>query len=316
MPETSQMSAAPQMPPPAETPGSIAYRERCPLCGGSSTIVGVVGGPVTHNQYDLRRCTNCHFAFLANPCLDYARIYDEAYYQGKGADPLLNYVDELNHPETTVRRNEWEGVVRIVKTLVPPAPGVRWLDFGCGNGGVVRHALATTSYDCVGFDIGWITDKARETGIPILNDAELSAAEGTFDIVSAIEVIEHIPDPNALFRQIYRLLKPGGTFFFTTGNARPYRDRLTQWEYVNPDIHVSFFDPDNAAMALKAAGFTTEPLGYRNGCREIIRFKVLKNVHQSDRKWWHNLLPWTVAGRVLNKRLGVFEFPFARKPIG
>ena len=144
--------------------------------------------------------------------------------------------------------------------------------------------------------------------------AELAAAEGTFDIVSAIEVIEHIPDPNALFRQMYRLLKPGGVFFFTTGNARPYRDRLTQWEYVNPDIHVSFFDPGNAETALRAAGFKTEPLGYRRGCREIIRFKVLKNLHQSSRKWWHGLLPWSVAGRFLNKRLGVFEFPFARKP--
>jgi SAM-dependent methyltransferase len=310
MSQTATLDSAPAQAASANLP----YRKHCPLCGGSSTIVGVVGGPVTQDAYDLRRCNACDFAFIANPCVDYARIYDEAYYQGRGADPLLNYVDELENPQTTVRRDEWEGVLRLATSLVTPAPGVRWLDFGCGNGGVVRHARTHSKFDCVGFDIGWITDRAKASGIPILGDEELNAAEGTFDLVTAIEVIEHIPDPASLFQQIFKLLKPGGYFLFTTGNSRPYRDRLTHWDYVNPDIHVSYFNPHNAELALRKAGFHTMPLGYRRGCREIIRFKVLKNLRQQNRKLWHALPPWTLMGWLLNHKFGVFDFPLAQKP--
>jgi cyclopropane fatty-acyl-phospholipid synthase-like methyltransferase len=77
--------------------------------------------------------------FVANPWTDYAKNYDEGYYRGGGADPWIDYVYELEHPEATVRQYEWRGIQRLVDHLCPLTAETQWLDFGCGNGGLVRY---------------------------------------------------------------------------------------------------------------------------------------------------------------------------------
>lgn len=48
-------------------------------------------------------------------------------------------VYELEHPEATVRQYEWRGIQRLVVHLCPLTAETQWLDFGCGNGGLVRY---------------------------------------------------------------------------------------------------------------------------------------------------------------------------------
>jgi 2-polyprenyl-3-methyl-5-hydroxy-6-metoxy-1,4-benzoquinol methylase len=260
-------------------------------------------------QFELRHCPTCRLSFVANPCTDYARIYDEAYYRGRGADPLVDYVFEMEHPDQTVRRYEWRGIVKAVRSLVPLGPSTRWLDYGCGNGGLVRHVRDHVGCAASGYDVGWITSRARDAGLPILTDAGLEAAAGTFDVVSAIEVLEHLADPVDALRRVRALLKPGGLFFYTTGNAEPFRGRLTQWGYVRPDIHISFFEPSTLERALRDAGFRPEFRGFVPGFTDIIRFKVLKNLGLRRSAGWQRLLPWGAAARVLDRRLRISAHP-------
>jgi 2-polyprenyl-3-methyl-5-hydroxy-6-metoxy-1,4-benzoquinol methylase len=184
--------------------------------------------------FHLRHCPRCHYSCVANPRTDYDAIYSAAYYQGQGIDPLVDYVFELEHPRETIRQYEWRGVLRAVRSLVEVTPRTRWLDYGCGNGGLLRYCREATGCDVAGHDEGWIRDRAAHAGIPILDAEELDARAGTYDVVTAIEVLEHLVDPLEGLQSIRRLLRPGGLFFYTTGNAEPFRDRLTSWDYVSP----------------------------------------------------------------------------------
>jgi SAM-dependent methyltransferase len=303
----SQLETQPH-PAAADDPGSAT----CPVCGSADTaLVADIPGAVVSRTFHLRRCPHCAFAFVANPCTDYAKIYDEAYYHGRGADPLVDYVFELEHPDQTVRIHEWRGVVERVRSLVTLTPQTRWLDFGCGNGGLVRFARQALGCDVVGTDLGWITAEAAKRGIPILTDEQLAKSEGTFDVVTAIEVLEHVPDPREVLRQIRKMLKPGGLFFYTTGNAAPNRDNLPKWGYVRPDIHLSYYEPATLKRLLEETGFRTQPGTFGPGCTRIIQFKVLKNLGVRKKSAVQSLMPWGVAARVLNKRMGIFDHPIA-----
>src|SRR5258708_709961 len=154
----------------------------CRVCAAETRPAGVVHGSYSGRDYRLARCHSCGFSFIVDPWLDYAQIYDDRYYAGEGADPLVDYRFELEHPELSIRRYEWEGVARVVSELLGgPEPGRRWLDFGCGNGGLVRHLRDSRAADAFGFDEGSIAAEVSARGIPILTAEQLAAHEGSFD---------------------------------------------------------------------------------------------------------------------------------------
>jgi SAM-dependent methyltransferase len=144
-----------------------------------------------------------------------------------------------------------------------------------------------------------------------LEEPELEANEGTFDVVTAIEVLEHVEDPLAELRRIRRLLKPEGLFFYTTGNAEPHKDDLIQWPYVIPEIHLNFYEPETLRRALVETGFRPEFRGYLPGFTDIIRFKILKNLGIRRRAGWQSGLPWHLLARIANNRFRVTDHPIA-----
>jgi 2-polyprenyl-3-methyl-5-hydroxy-6-metoxy-1,4-benzoquinol methylase len=273
---------------------STTIRIACPICRTPASIVGVVHGDYSDRDFTLRRCPECRLAYVEDPWTDYARIYDAAYYAGEGADPLVDYHFELAEPRRTIRAYEWRGIAKAVGALlgeVGIGPGTRWLDFGAGNGGLVRHLRDTAGVDAVGFEDGAIAADAAALGIPFVGTAELEGLAGTFDVVTAIEVLEHVLDPVAELDTMRRLLRPGGLLFLTTGNAQPYADRLTSWRYVTPELHVSFYEPRTLQHAMAMADLRPQALGATPGVAEILKFKVLKNLKVRRRSAATDLLP-------------------------
>lgn len=281
----------------------------CRICGGGTVTLGTKCGWRAPQPFELRTCGRCHFSFVANPRTDVEAIYDADYYAGRGADPLVDYIYELECPDLTIRQYEWRGILRAVRQLVPVTASTRWLDFGCGNGGLVRYCRAHSDCAAYGYDSGWMAQRAAAAGIPYLSAAQLGAAAGTFDVVTAIEVLEHIPNPLAVLRTIRAALKPGGLFFYTTGNAQPFRDRLLAWSYVNPTIHVSFFEPTTLERALTAAGFRPEHRGYLPGFDDILRFKILKTLRVRRAAAWQVVVPWSLLCRFVERQRRVAAHP-------
>jgi SAM-dependent methyltransferase len=288
-----------------------AEAARCGICQGSTEVIGEKVGLVARRAFVLRRCLDCRFSFVENPWLDYAAIYDDAYYQGRGADPLVDYRFELAHPGRTIRKFEWSGIVKVIGGLTTLDARTRWLDFGCGNGGLVRYARETVGCACFGHEQGSIAATARAGGVPIVDASELASLEGSFDVVTAIEVLEHVADPLGTLREIRRLLRRGGLFFYTTGNAWPFRDRLLSWGYFIPEIHISLYEPSSLDQALQRTDFEPRYQGYLPGWDEIIAFKVLKNLRLRKSHAIFRAVPWKLLAPAVNARYKLADFPVA-----
>jgi len=247
---------------------------------------------------------------VTDPRTDFDRLYDKAYYEGRGSDPHVNYEQEMADPGT-IRTYEWDGLIRAVSSLTDLHERTRWLDFGCGLGGFVRYARAR-GIDVIGHEQGYAATRMRDRHLPVLDN--LDEAKASFDVVTAVEVIEHAADPVSELRTMASLLRDGGVLFLTTGNAAPHHQRLTEWNYLVPiDVHVSFFEPETLGVAMRRAGLEPEWPGYVPGFTNIVRHKVLKAARFERRGLVERLVPWPVASRVVDWRHAVSRHPIGRK---
>lgn len=281
----------------------------CPICGAPTEPAGVKAS--AGRAYHLRRCAECGFACVADPDT-LADPYDDAYYRGKGADPLVDYLFDTDHPERTIRQLEWRGTLGVIESIKRVGNGTRWLDYGCGTGGFVRW-LSRRGVAASGYDQGRGAALARERGIAVLDDAQLDAA-ASFEVITAIEVLEHLVDPQPVVDRIARLLTPGGVFFYTTGNASRHAGALASWSYVVPEIHVAFFEPRTMARMLRASGLQTVEPRWSRGFSDIVAYKILKNlrVHRSTSPL--AALPWQWVTRAVDRGAGVSAFPVGVRP--
>jgi 2-polyprenyl-6-hydroxyphenyl methylase/3-demethylubiquinone-9 3-methyltransferase len=109
--------------------------------------------------------------------------------------------------------------------------GKRVLDVGCG-GGILADAMARRGADVLGIDLATKALRvaqlhALEAQTPRVQYREISAealaAEQpqSFDVVTCMEMLEHVPDPSSVVRACAQLVKPGGYVFFSTINRNP-----------------------------------------------------------------------------------------------
>ena len=114
---------------------------------------------------------------------------------------------------------------------IAPLKGQRVLDLGCG-GGILADAMARKGDDVLGIDLAVKSLKvaqlhALEAGTSQITyrlvAAEALAAEmpDQFDVVTCMEMLEHVPDPASVVQACARLAKPGGWVFFSTINRNP-----------------------------------------------------------------------------------------------
>jgi 2-polyprenyl-6-hydroxyphenyl methylase / 3-demethylubiquinone-9 3-methyltransferase len=130
-----------------------------------------------------------------------------------------------------------------IENLIP-LKGLRVLDVGCG-GGILADAMARRGAQVLGIDLASKALKvaqlhaleAQTEGVQyqeISAEALAAAQPGSFDVVTCMEMLEHVPDPSQVVKACATLVKPGGHVFFSTinRNAKAYLFAIVGAEYV------------------------------------------------------------------------------------
>lgn len=212
----------------------------CPGCAASSARSWG-----HKNGFDLLYCPRCHTVFT-----DHLPVAEEE-------QPYDNYYrpDNLEKPNFLNRRLD-----ELMGGFASFRQSGRLLDIGCGGGEWLR-AARRAGWQAQGLEISapavkYLREQDFEIFHGFLEDAVYPDAH--FDMVLAIEVLEHVPDAGGILREVARILRPGGVLWATTPHGNGISARLLRenWSIVAPPEHLQLFGKSGMQQMLRNAGFS------------------------------------------------------------
>jgi SAM-dependent methyltransferase len=137
-------------------------------------------------------------------------------------------------------------------------PGDRILDYGAGTGALVAR-LRSHGYDAEGVEFAAdARDYSASQRKILLRDNLEFAPDNHYQVITMIEVIEHLTDLPGTLSELYRVLAPGGTLLVTTPSRTGLRARIEKgyWREARKKFHLFLFDRKSLLFHLKQAEFT------------------------------------------------------------
>lgn len=200
-----------------------------------------------------------------------------------GAFATLHEINplRLNWIEENVKRSYQNDSADtdIHKTAETGLAGKKVLDVGCG-GGILSESMARRGADVTGIDLGTenlkaaalhaeqsaLHERLRYQHIPVEELAKTHA--GQFDVVTCMEMLEHVPDPSSIVQACFELLAPGGVCVLSTINRNPksYLFAIVGAEYVlrlldrGTHDYAKFITPAELDKMAIDAGFTRQDI--------------------------------------------------------
>jgi 2-polyprenyl-6-hydroxyphenyl methylase/3-demethylubiquinone-9 3-methyltransferase len=158
-----------------------------------------------------------------------------------------------------------------------PLAGRKVLDIGCG-GGILAESMARKGATVTGIDLSekalkvadlHSLESGAQVAYELISAEDIAAREpGTYDIVTCMEMLEHVPNPSAIVSACAELVKPGGKVFFSTINRNPkaYLFAVLGAEYLlgllpkGTHDYAKFITPAELAQYVRNAGMQVDAL--------------------------------------------------------
>ena len=204
-------------------------------------------------EVDFVVCGRCNLAFRVEFPSELALegLYLEAYSQGKIEKKLTN------QESGTFAVKAYTSYLMKIFNILDSRLDARLLDFGAGSGELVEK-LQKNGVLADGLER---SEAARSSclekrTIELFSDFK-KIPTGYYQVVTMVEVIEHLTDINATLADLARVLEPSGILFITTPNRKGMRARLEKgcWKEAQKKFHLFLFDWQSLEYHLKKAGF-------------------------------------------------------------
>lgn len=236
---------------------------RCQLCGSESRTLKFQDGP-----FRVLTCGGCGLVYVTPRLQGQALVdvYGASYWRSDNPKQR-GYADYAR--EAALYLKTFEKRMALVARWLPA--NARMLDIGCAAG-YFLHVAAQRGHDVHGVELSAaIAGEAikllgRERVFVGTLDGAIAARSWTthsFDFVTLWDVIEHLPEPQAVLTRARELLKPGGRLLLETQNVASRWARLLgrRWHHYKHDEHLYHFSPATIRRLLDDCGFRPLALG-------------------------------------------------------
>lgn len=215
------------------------------------------------------KCRACGLKFTDRGSIerDLAEYYPDSYapYSVTEPAPAKPAASLPGRLKAALRRSPAGPFIATLSQGEPPfvpdlPPGASVLEIGCASGNFL-NGLKARNWRLRGVELnGAAAEKARKRGLDVLTGTVESARfpAGSFNAVFAFQVVEHLTDPVATFREVHRVLAEDGKFVFALPNAGSLEFRLfgAKWYALDLPRHLFHFDPATVRKTLEKAGFS------------------------------------------------------------
>ena len=243
---------------------------KCLICGGGVKV------DVTHGVYVYYKCQDCGTSqVLPQPKQEeLTEYYRQFHLSATKGGTYVEFEDRISVDFPAK-------VDYIKKHAVADGKALRLLDVGCGKGFFVKQAISQ-GFNAEGIDVSSsaIEYATRQlcvnAKVGYVEDFEDYKWQNAFDVVTLWATIEHLPNPIAILKAIYGLLKHGGHLFLDTGLGDVFWERflLGHSQWFDAPQHLFVFSQKGLAILLKEAGFAVKEVDTnweRNPLRKYIK---------------------------------------------
>jgi len=209
------------------------------------------------NNREYVSCTVCRHVYVQDPLAE--------------SEITQYYANRTSH-HASADKKEWDYSPTKEKLVYRPqlqrlaklGKAGRILDIGCSNGSFLS-AAKKYGWDGYGIELEKNSyELAQKHGVKVYNQqlSQQAFPDEHFSAITLWQVIEHLPDPKTVIKEIVRILQPGGIFAVSTPNIRSIGWILLreEWDAVEPEVHLNLFEPKNLARLITDCGLRTRHL--------------------------------------------------------